>query len=76
MGTVSAHKALQGSETRTRELLEETEQNHILPDKGSLICPSSRFSHIRKKNKIVLGAGPGLYFTAVAGHYSGLNSHK
>ena len=38
-GTVSAQKALQGSETETRELLGGTEENSLSPGDGSLIFP-------------------------------------
>ena len=34
MGAVSAQKALQGSETETRELLGGTEENHVSPTRG------------------------------------------
>ena len=35
---VSAQKALQGSETETKELLRGTEEFSIIPDEGSFIC--------------------------------------
>ena len=43
-GTVSAQKALQGSENKTRELLIGTKENNILPYEGSLICPSKQIN--------------------------------
>ena len=45
-GVVSAQKALQGSETETRELLGGTEEN---PDEGSLICPPGKSMIFHKK---------------------------
>ena len=40
-GAVSAQKALQVSETKTRELLEEQRENYF-PNEGSLICPPGK----------------------------------
>ena len=47
-GAVSALKALQGSETETRELLGGTEENSF-PDEGSLICPPGKSMSFHKK---------------------------
>ena len=47
---MSAQKALEGSETETRELLGGSEENSILPDEGSLICPPGKLI-INKKHK-------------------------
>ena len=41
-GVASAQKALQGSETETRELLGGTKENSILLKEGSLICPPGK----------------------------------
>ena len=41
-GVDSAERALQGSDTKRRELLGETKENSILPNKGSLICPPGK----------------------------------
>ena len=55
---MSALKALQGSETETRELLGGTEENSV-PTKGSLICPPSKSMIFHKeeteKNELVAG---------------------
>ena len=49
-GVVSAERALQGSDTKRRELLGETKENSILPNKGSLICPpANQWFYARKQ---------------------------
>ena len=55
-GTVSAQKALQGSETETRVLLGGTEEKKCFPDKGSLIFLEKE----TEKNELV--ARPGYLF--------------
>ena len=40
-GAESAQKALQGSETETRDVLEE-QKRKVFPDKGSVICPPGK----------------------------------
>ena len=47
---MSAQKALQWSETETRELLEGRKENNILLNDGSLICPPGK-SKIFSKSK-------------------------
>ena len=47
--SVSAQKALRGSETETRELLGGTEENTVSPDEGSLICPPGKSTSFHKK---------------------------
>ena len=54
-GTVSAQKALQRSETETRELQGGTEENSVSPMRGSLICPPGKsmiFLQKRNRNKL------------------------
>ena len=60
---MSAQKALQGSETETRELLGGTEENGVFPDKGSFICPPGKSMTFHKKEteKIELVARPVSY---------------
>ena len=58
---MSAQKDLQGSETR--ELLEGTKENDILPDEVALICPPGKLMIFNRNNrkgnrKIELGARP------------------
>ena len=48
-GAVSAQKALQGSETETRELLGGTDENSVSPMRGSLICPPGKSMIFHKK---------------------------
>ena len=48
-GTVSAKKALQGSKREARELKEGTEENNVLTDEGSLICPPGKSVIFEKK---------------------------
>ena len=58
---MSAQKALQGSDTETRELLGGTTENSVSPDKGSLICPPDKSMIFYKKEtdkKIELVARP------------------
>ena len=51
---MSAQKTLQGSETETRELLEEVKENNIFPDFN---LPSRQINdiEIKKQTKIELG---------------------
>ncbi len=58
-GTVLAQKALQGSETETRELLGRNGREKYFPDEGSVICPPG-FCTKRKQKKIELEARPAL----------------
>ena len=62
-GAVSAQKALQGSETETRDLQGATEENSFFLIRGSLICPPGK-SMIFHKNetgqKIDLVTRPGV----------------
>ena len=39
-------KALQGSETERRKLIEGTKDNNILSDEGSLICPTGQSNSV------------------------------
>ena len=54
-GAVSAQKACQGSGTEARKLLEGTEENSILPDKGSSKQTNDFF---KKETEKLLGARP------------------
>ena len=57
-GTVSAKKAFQGSKREARELKEGTEENNVLTDEGSLICPPGKsviFEKKSKQNKLFIG---------------------
>ena len=50
-GTVSAQKALQGSEKEKRELLEGTKENNILPNEGGVYdCVFKLFMLVQAKN--------------------------
>ena len=59
-GTVSAQKALQGSETERRELLEGTKENNILPNEGGvydclfklfMLVQANNYFHIKKQQE-------------------------
>ena len=50
-GAVSAQKALQGSETETRELLGGTEEKRYFPNEGSLICPPGKSMILYKRER-------------------------
>ena len=59
---MSAQKALQGSETETRELLEGMEENSVSPTRGVIDLPSRQiydFFTKEKQKKIELVARPG-----------------
>ena len=60
-GAVLAQKALQGSETETRELLEGTEENSVSPMRGHCFAlqANQRFFHNMETEKIELVARPG-----------------
>ena len=57
---MSDQKALQGSETETRELLGGTKEKNIFPTKGSMICPPSLIFYKKEleKNELVARPGP------------------